>query len=268
MTVEYSGGTEPDVILPLLWRHTTPSGGQDTKPHVGRKPQLTVDEVVTAGIRVADAHGLAAVSMSRVASSLKVGAMTLYTYVASKAVLLDLMVDEVLGERDLPPPGQPRPEGWRAQIALYAERTRTTYRRHPWLRHVSTVRPPIGPSLLAETEYVASCFAGSGLSPRQIIAAADAVMAFVKATASVEADADELQRATGQSNDAWWNDRSLLWEKYFDADRYPTMAETQASGACPETVEQEMAEAHEFGLERLLDGIQGVIDRQASLAAD
>lgn len=260
MTIEYSGGTEPDVILPLLWRHAEPPDDAEPRPQVGRRPQLTIDEVVTAGITVADTHGLAAVSMSRVASTLHVGAMTLYTYVASKAALLDLMVDQVLVERDLPPPGHPRPDGWRAQVSLYDERTRAMYRRHPWLRHVSTVRPPIGPGLLAETEYVLACFTGTSLSPRQKIAATNTITAFVRAAAGIEADAEQLQRATGQTNDAWWNERSLLWEKYFDADRFPTMASMHGSSGCPETTEEEMAEAHEFGLERLLDGIQQAID--------
>jgi AcrR family transcriptional regulator len=270
MTVEYSGSTDPEVVLPLLWRHagaagSASGGGSDDepKPQVGRKPRLSIDEVVAAATAIADAEGLGVVSMTRVASSLNVGAMTLYTYVTSKAVLLDLMVDEVLCERDLPGTDQPRPDGWRAQIALYVERTGAMHHRHPWLRHVSTVRPPIGPGFLAEFEYVLGAFAGTGLEPRQMMAAANTVVAFVNDTASSKADAEHVQRTTGQSNDAWWNDRSLLWEKYFDTTRFPTMAEVHGGGGCPETTEAEMAEAHEFGLERLLDGIQMTIDQAA-----
>lgn len=261
MTIEYSGASEPDVILPMLWRHVEPSGGDaEAKPQVGRKPRLSIDDVVAAALTIADGQGLAAVSMSRVAASLDVGAMTLYTYVASKAVLIDLMVDQVLGERDLPPPDQERPDGWRAQVALYAERTRSMHRSHSWLRHVSTIRPPIGPGMLAELEYVVSCFAGTGLSPQQMVAAGNALIAFVNTTAGIEADSEQLQRATGQSNDAWWYERSLLWEKYFDAERYPTMTYVLQNDGCHETVEADMTEAHEFGLQRLLDGIQAVID--------
>lgn len=263
MTIEYSGSTEPEVILPLLWRHTAPDDA-DAKPAVGRKPQLSIDVVIAAAVTVADTHGLPAVSMSRVASSLRVGAMTLYTYVASKAVLLDLMVDAVLVERDLPGPDQDRPDGWRSQVTLYVERTRAMHHTHPWLRHVSTVRPPIGPGFLAEFEYVLGAFAGTGLSPRQMIAATNTIIGFVNDTASSRADAEQLQRFTGQSNDAWWSERSLLWEKYFDAERYPTMALVHDGDGCPETTEEEMADAHEFGLARLLDGVQMAIDAATS----
>jgi len=90
-------------ILPLLWRRVRPVG-QDHPP-LGRRPRLTLDAVVSAAIAMADVDGLAGVSMNRVAAALGVGAMTLYTYVKSKAALIDLMVDEV----DHQSPGRAHP---------------------------------------------------------------------------------------------------------------------------------------------------------------
>ena len=98
---EYSGATDPDRILPLLWRHKNAR-----KATTGRPPRLSVDQVVAAGIAVADEEGLAAASMARVAARLGVATMTLYTYVPSRAELAELMVDEVLGSRRLPGPGE------------------------------------------------------------------------------------------------------------------------------------------------------------------
>jgi AcrR family transcriptional regulator len=261
MKVEHSGRASPERILAMLWRRSRPPGAGG-KPALGRKPRLTLDEVVGAAIALADAEGLAAVAMSRVATSLGVGTMTLYTYVRSKAELVDLMVDEVLNERALPAPGEPRPPSWRAQVERFAQQTRTMYRRHPWLRHISTIRPPVGPGMLAEREYVLSTLHGIGLTPQQMVTAALAISAFVDATASLEAESEGIERSTGQSHDAWWQERARLWEDYFDVDRYPTMTFVWKSGGFDKSSAQETAAAHEFGFQRLLDGIQSVIERQ------
>jgi AcrR family transcriptional regulator len=261
MTIEYSGGGDPDRILPLLWRHSR-HVDDDTRPARGRKPRLTVDAVVAAAIALADAEGLPAMSMQRVAASLGVGTMTLYTYVPSKAELIDLMVDEVLGERALPGPGEPRPDGWREQIALYVDRTRAMYRRHPWLGRISAVRPPIGPGMLAEREYVLSVFVGLGLPVERIDEAALAVSTYVTTTASLEVESEQLERATGQSNDAWWAERTQLWEDYFDVERYPTMTAIWNAGGFDRGSREADTGSHDFGLARLLDGIELMIRRE------
>jgi AcrR family transcriptional regulator len=64
----------------------------------GPKPGLTVERIVRAAIEVADAEGLAALSMRRVADQLGVGTMSLYTYVPGKAELIDVMLDAVHAE--------------------------------------------------------------------------------------------------------------------------------------------------------------------------
>ncbi|MEQ7128449.1 TetR/AcrR family transcriptional regulator [Actinopolymorpha sp. B11F2] len=281
MTIEYSGGgTDPDRLLALLWRRsrTGPvapaarvaaanadaSGeSEKTRPPRGRKPRLTLDAVVTAAIALADAEGLPAMSMNAVAATLGVATMTLYTYVPSKPDLIDLMVDEALSERALPAPGEPRPPGWRAQVELYAERTRTMYQRHPWLRHISTIRPPIGPGMLAEREYVLSAFLDTGLSPQQMDAAALAIGTYVETTCGRTAESAELERLTGQSNDDWWHERTLLWEEYFDGERHPTMTHIWNSGGFDKGTAESMTVAHAFGFQRLLDGIQALIEENS-----
>ena len=88
-----------------------------------------ITQIVRAALAVADREGLTAMSMVRVAEEAGAGTMSLYTYVPGKAELIDLMVDAVLTERDLPGPDDPRPGDWLEQIELYAERTRAAYRR-------------------------------------------------------------------------------------------------------------------------------------------
>ena len=88
---EYSGRGDPARSLELLW-------GARRTPTRGPKPGLSVERIVYAAIELADAEGLAALSMRRVAERLGVGTMSLYTYVPGKAELLDVMVDTVYGE--------------------------------------------------------------------------------------------------------------------------------------------------------------------------
>jgi AcrR family transcriptional regulator len=292
MTVQHSGGGQPARTLALLWRHHRPpaaSGEPATpaKPALGRKPTLNLDAVVDAAIALADAEGLAAASMTRVAKALGVGTMTLYTYVPSKEELLDLMIDQVLGERELPEPGDPRPADWRDQVEVYSEQTRAMFRRHRWLAQISTIRPPVGPGMLAGREYLLSALSAlsststnsntgsssrtdgdgdgdgdggavSGLAPAQINAGALAITTYVDSAASLEADSEQLEQVTGQSNDAWWNERNELWETYFDVERHPTMTAIWHAGGFGHGTRQAAVDSYRFGLDRLLDGIQAI----------
>ncbi|MGC7096402.1 TetR/AcrR family transcriptional regulator [Amycolatopsis lurida] len=258
MTVEHSGGGDPDRSLRLLWRdrHAEP------EPARGRKPRLSLEAIVATAIRVADADGLAAASMHRVAKELGAGTMTLYSYVPAKDELIDLMVDEALGEAPLPGPGEPRPEGWRAQVGLYSERTRQAYRRHPWLRQISMTRPALGPAIIHRQEYLLSTLAGIGLTHRQMAAAAASLATFVESNAAVEADTAYLERVTGQSADTWWHQRQVFWDDYFDQAANPTIVEVWEHDGFELGAQDAAAEAYDFGLNRLLDGIEALVSRQ------
>ncbi|WP_381155801.1 TetR/AcrR family transcriptional regulator [Streptomyces iranensis] len=80
---------------------------------------------------MADAQGLAAVSMRRIAARLGCTTMSLYRYVPGKAELLDLMTDAVMGEV---PPADAAPGDWRTRLELSARADWGLYHRHPWIR--------------------------------------------------------------------------------------------------------------------------------------
>ncbi|WBQ06511.1 TetR/AcrR family transcriptional regulator [Kribbella sp. CA-293567] len=257
MTVRHSGGGPADRTLALLWRNHRPAE-QDVRPALGRRPTLDLDKVVDAGIALADEKGLAAASMGGVAKALGVGTMTLYTYVPSKEELLDLMVDQVLAERELPGPGVPRPDGWRDQITLYSDQTRAMFHRHPWLAGISTIRPPVGPGMLAAREYLLSACAVLGLPPRQTNTAALAITTYIDSAAGLDAESEQLERTTGQSHDAWWHERWDLWETYFDVERHPTMTAIWNAEGYGDGTREAADESYRFGLDRLLDGIEAL----------
>lgn len=246
--------TDPERLLALLWRRRNPLPGRPAGP--GRPPRLSVDALVAGAVAAADADGLDGVTMARVARDLGVGTMTLYSYVRSKAELVELMVDEAYAGQALPGPGEPRPASWRAQVELYADRVLDMYRRHPWLRHVPASRPPAGPGVLAEREYVLSTVAALGLAADRLNPAALAISTFVRATAAAEAEDIELERASGQSGDAWWAARGALWGDWFDVARHPTTTAVWQAGGFGAAREQ-AADARRYGLDRLLDGIAG-----------
>ncbi|WP_280181853.1 TetR/AcrR family transcriptional regulator, partial [Nocardia farcinica] len=145
--------SDPARTLTLLW-------GLHPKP--GRKG-LTVATIVAAGIEVADAEGLDAVTMRRVSERLGVGAMSLYTHVPGKTDLVELMHDAVLADlyRD---PGEPAAAGdWRAGLTLVAQRNWQLYQRHPWLLGLIGTRPVPGPHSIAKYEAELRPLDGLGL---------------------------------------------------------------------------------------------------------
>src|SRR6188768_3273745 len=97
-------------------------------PRLTRRPQLTREAVVAAAIAIADAEGLEAASMRRVAQRLGVDPMSLYNHVGDKDDLLDGMADSVVGTIDAPSAAGEWPSVLRATIMA----ARATMLRHPW----------------------------------------------------------------------------------------------------------------------------------------
>jgi AcrR family transcriptional regulator len=127
----------------------------------GPKPKLSVDQITRVAIGLADAEGLAAVSMRRVGDLLGASGMSLYTYLPGKAELLDLMVDTVYAEVVTPDDEQ---AGWRARLEAVARRNWDLYLRHPWLLQVAPNRPVTGPHTMTKYEHELRAVAGSGLT--------------------------------------------------------------------------------------------------------
>src|SRR3954452_2579545 len=111
--------------------------GVKPPPAKGRKPGLTLERIVAAAVAIADAEGLAAVSMNRVAKELRTGAMSLYRYVESKQELLALMIDAAIGEVPLTPSAG----GWRPRLERWARATVQAMRAPPWAGNAPIARP-------------------------------------------------------------------------------------------------------------------------------
>ena len=130
---------------------TKPSRGQAKK-----RRRLSQEGITEAAIRLADAEGLDAVSIRRVAAELDARAMSLYDHFASKDELLASMTDEVVGEMLV---SQPLPEAWREAVAVSARKMYAAFAAHPWLIFVFAKRPRPGPNGVKVAKHAARALA-------------------------------------------------------------------------------------------------------------
>jgi AcrR family transcriptional regulator len=254
MAAEFSGGGDQARSIALLWG--VDAAGRTPTGRRGPKPRHSVEAVVQAAIALADAEGLAALSMRRVAEVLQLSPMSLYTYVPSKAELMDLMLDHVAAEIEEPDPAD---GDWRAQITQLSRQRWAMSQRHPWLTQVAMHRPPLGPNVLAKAEATLRAIDGLSLSEMEMDQITALVADYVRGAIRAAIDAREVERESGITDEQWWSQSTPLLAGLMDPDRYPTMVrigEAYKSGAMPPP---DPERNFEFGLQRVLDGIEAFI---------
>lgn len=165
----------------------------------GRPPAHTRDQVVDAAIAVADADGLAAVTMRRIATEIGAGAMSLYTYVPDKDRLLDLMVDRVGAESA----AVVMTGDWRTDLVALAAAQRQLMLAHPWLPAALPNRRLTGRNVLAYLEQGLAALAPTGLdgpTKLELIALVTGFVAsFVTGELAGAAPAEEQVALIGQA---------------------------------------------------------------------
>src|SRR4051812_16376081 len=217
-------------------RRSSPDGG------------LGAASIVAAGIAVADAEGLAALSMRRVAAELGAAPMSLYRHVRDKDELLLKMMDAAISEVALPEP----PAGWRDGLELAARALWTTFRRHPWLPSaLSLTRPQLLPGALDYSEWVLGVLTRAGWDPLTTFTTHLTVFTFVRGLAmNLEMEA-EAEAASGLTDDEWMRSQEAALEALVADGRHPTFAGV-LSGM---DFDLDLDQLFEFGLQRLLAGI-------------
>ncbi|GAA2794943.1 TetR/AcrR family transcriptional regulator [Saccharopolyspora taberi] len=247
MAMEYSGGGDPARSLALLWRTGAVRKGRS---------DLSVDRIVRTAIELADAEGIGALSMRRVAGQLGVGTMSLYTYVPGKAELLDVMLDTVYGET---PREEPAGGGWRGRLEQVARENWELYHRHPWMLQVATGRAVLGPNVIAKYDHELGAVAGIGLTEVEMDSVLSLVLGHVEGAARRSVEAAQAERASGLTDEQWWQAHAPLFGKLMDPDRFPNAAKVGAAAGEAHGSAQNPAHAFEFGLQRILDGIEAFV---------
>ena len=254
MDPEFTDGGDPQRSLERLW-------GRQEPGRRGPKQRLSTAGVVEAAIALADSEGVQALSMRKVAQAVGVSPMSLYTYVPSKAELLDLMFDRVLGETADPDDSVTT---WRERLAFMARERWTLSERHPWLLDLATHRPPLGPNMMRKAMAMLGALANMGLAPEETVLAADALQDYITGALRSAREAREAEQLSGLSDEQWF---SIVWpvlEKHLDPQQVQAVSRMSDARRERTRSPDERAARFEFGLERVLDGLEVFINRRRS----
>jgi len=241
-----AGSVLPDSIA-AAW-------GVRERPHKGPKPALSLERIVAAAVRIADADGLDAVSMGRVAAELGAAAMSLYRHVSAKEELLDLMVDAALG--DSPDPLADG-EGWRSGLSRWAWAMRASIRRHPWAIRIPLDSLPILPHAVAWFEHALACMQDTRLTEARKASVIMLLSGYVRNLAATEADITAAVMASGLSPDEWMASYPRMLSQLTDPRRFPALTAFIAAGVFDQADDPD--DEFVFGLDRILDGITVLI---------
>jgi AcrR family transcriptional regulator len=225
-------GEEPlPRALEILWRDAPP----------GRRSRgLSRERIVSAAIELADADGLGALSMARLAERLGCGTMSLYRHVANKDELVTFMLSAAPG----PPTGPTDRTDWRGALTDWAIGLWDVYHRHSWILQAAAAGPPADPGQLAWLDAGLAAVGGTGLGERDKLAAVMAVLHFVRGAAALDIE------AAGFDDGRY----PALMRRVLDRQRFPALAAALEAGVFDDTDDDPLADFHS-GLSQLLDGI-------------
>jgi AcrR family transcriptional regulator len=195
--------------------------------------------------------------MRRVADVLSVAPMTLYTYVPGKAELLDLMLDAVYASM---PRTETSGQPWRQRLAAIADENRGLFERHLWAANISTIRPPLGPGMMAKYEHELGALDGLGLDDVVMDACLTYLLSFVEAWARSAADARDTQQDTAMDDSQWWATSGPLLARVLDETLYPIAVRVGSAAGAAHGGAYSPTFAYTFGLERVLAGLSMLID--------
>ena len=230
--------------LDLLW-------GRRDRPRRERRGGLSVERIVDAAIELADADGLEAVSMARVAERLGFTAMALYRHVSGKDELLVLMQDAAVGP---PPPWDDSLGGWRPQLERWCTDLLDVFNRHPWWLHIPVSPPPPTPSQMAWLERGLRALEDTPLAEGDKAA----IMLMLNGMVTWEARLTaELGRAAPGAADPQLVYAQVV-TSLVDDERFPALRGSVESGIFED---QGRDGDFAFGLELALDGVERLIER-------
>jgi AcrR family transcriptional regulator len=219
------------------------------RPEPPGRGGLSRAEIVRVALAVADAEGLEAVSIRRLARELGSGAMSIYHYFDSRDELLELMGETVAAEMLVPEV----PDDWRAALTAIAQRGRATFKAHPWMLFALSERPRVTPNLLRHVEQtsqalrtLAEAGADRALLSGIALAVDDYLIGYTLREVMADARTDRLDAAAEDPHI-----RYLL-----ESGEFPMLAQWVAQGDAPPP-----ADRFEQGLEWLLDGFAARLGR-------
>ncbi|WP_431956739.1 TetR/AcrR family transcriptional regulator [Nocardia lijiangensis] len=232
----------------LLW-------GTRQPPRRGPKPSLTLGGIVGEAVALADAEGLATLSMQRLAERLGYTKMSLYRYVPGKEQLMALMLDAAMGEPPEPPGDVSGPLRWREALRAWALAIFERYRAHQWTLELAVGARPMGPNEMGWLEAAVTAMDGMGLTGPERLDTVVLLNGHVRSLAQQvgaarDTDlAEQVVRQFAETMDA-------------AADRYPAVKAAfaeEAARTANRAFGDDLGDALSFGIDRILDGLDVLV---------
>ena len=237
-----AGPVPPALPLTSVW----------TRPQRRQKEQLSRERIIAETIALLDQEGIEALSMRALGQRLGAGATSLYRHVASKDELIELVVDEVYGELDVPELTDPA--GWRLAMHVTAHSLRQAGLRHMWVMQVlgQVGLNYLGPNVVSVTQRGLAILTTAGFDTEEAVRAMSSVSSFVVGITSAEAGWLTALRRQGMTEQEWYQNMG------------PRMAADAADAGLAEIYLQELekdpTEARlanfVYGLDLMLDSLQ------------
>jgi AcrR family transcriptional regulator len=235
-----NSGKHREQSFNLMW-------GLRERPSRGPKPELSLDAIIRAAIGIVDTESLSALTMNRVATELDVTTMALYRHVPGKDELIDLMIDVALGT-----PPDPGGRDWRTEIVGWARASLGLFQARPWLLESVMRRAPIGPNWVAWLDAALQALSDSGLTAREMVPTVLLIDGHVRSAAQISLGAT----GTGE----WAENFGRMLQRVSVDPRYAALASVAGGGGFAQSGQS----SFEFGLQRILDGVESFMRTPAS----
>ncbi|WP_280512455.1 TetR/AcrR family transcriptional regulator [Nocardia farcinica] len=241
-----------DRTLALLW-------GEDAT-RVGRSG-ATIADFVAAATAILDEQGAEGLSMRAVANRLGVRTMATYTF-GNKDDLVALVVDRAY--RDMyPSDKRPGRLAWRPGLTEVAHANRALGLAHPWLHELQVVRSLMGPHELRKRDHELAPLESTPLSDVEKDQVLTQLLLHVAGMTRIENSLRRERDATGLDDAQWWQEVMPTLEPIAEGDPFPLAQRIGLAAQSARNGRFWTDEAFEFGLERLLDGIEVLIEKRS-----
>ncbi len=233
----------PDSFVDSVW----------LRPARGRsgQPSLTREQIVRAAIELLDAEGPAGLSMRRLGTRLGSGATSLYWHVAHKDELLELVVDEVLGEVYVPEVADTH---WRIGLSVSVNGMRAMLLRHPWVIGLLGTHPTLGPNAMRMGDRTTALLTAAGFTGLEMAHASSLLNGFAIGSATTQSAAMAALKRSGTT----FSEMAERIEPYLNdmASEHPHYDKWRRENNVLAADPHELWDnGFAFGLNRLLDGL-------------
>lgn len=232
--------------------------GVAERPDRTPKRELSIERIVDAAIEIADADGLGAVSMAKVAQSLGFTTMSLYRYVTSKDDLLLLMQEAAL---DVEYPPAHDPADWRPELREWAQFTMAVFASHPWFLDIPVTGAPLTPNNLRGADSALRALRSTPLDDEEKMSVILLVSGYARNAARLQTDLARAVDAAGGDEAVQGGAYAEALRGLVDGVRFPYLRPLVEAGSY---AGEGQIDDTAWGLERVLDGLAVYVEARAA----